>query len=77
MVFRKNRYSIQDAAEHVGIPAWTLKRLEGQGRVPPSRRDGLSNWRYYTADDLGRLREAVQHLTVDRVSAAVPLKTSV
>jgi len=56
---RRNRYTVSDAAQLVNLNPWTLRRLERLGRIPLPPRDGISGWRYYTEDDIARLRAAL------------------
>lgn len=52
---RERRVSIQEAAEVLGKSAWTLRRLEKSGVLPPVGR-GHNGYRYYTESDIERMR---------------------
>lgn len=54
---RENRrtYRISEAARQLGISAEWLRIGERRGFFPPARRD-RNNHRYYTPDDINRLR---------------------
>lgn len=66
---RRNRYTVQDAADLVGLGPWTLRRLERLGRIPTPPRDSISGWRYYSDDDVERLREALGRIADKRTLA--------
>lgn len=48
-------YTISEAARALGISADWLRRGERRGSFPPARRD-RNGYRYYTAEDIERLR---------------------
>jgi putative resolvase len=48
-------YSISEAARKLGLSADWLRQGEKRGSLPPARRD-RNGYRYYTAEDLDRLR---------------------
>ncbi len=58
----RNRYSIAEAAELVGIGPWTLRRLERAGHVPSARRDPLCGYRVYTHDEVEHIRQAIERI---------------
>ena len=49
-------YSVSDAAREVGLSADWLRRGEKRGSFPPAKRD-RNGHRYYTEEDLERLRK--------------------
>jgi DNA-binding transcriptional MerR regulator len=48
-------YSISEAARKLGLSAEWLRQGERRGSLPPARRD-RRGYRYYTVEDLERLR---------------------
>jgi DNA-binding transcriptional MerR regulator len=48
-------YSISDAAAELGVSASWLRFGERLGSLPPARRT-QGGWRYYTPEDIERLR---------------------
>jgi DNA-binding transcriptional MerR regulator len=53
---RRTHYSISEAAEELGVtPSW-LRFGERLGALPQARRRP-NGWRFYTCEDLGRLRK--------------------
>jgi DNA-binding transcriptional MerR regulator len=48
-------YSISEAARELGLSAEWLRQGEKRGSLPPAKRDRNGN-RYYTPEDLDRLR---------------------
>ncbi len=48
-------YSISEAARELGLSAEWLRQGEKRGSLPSARRD-RNGYRYYTEDDLERLR---------------------
>lgn len=66
----RNHYSIAEAAVRVGIKAWTLRRLESQGRIPAARRDPLCGARVYDADDIETIRKIIADMGGAYVHAA-------
>lgn len=48
-------YSISEAARELDLSAAWLREGEKRGCLPKARRD-RNGYRYYTSDDLGRLR---------------------
>ncbi len=47
--------SISEAARELGLSAEWLREGEKRGSLPPARRD-RNGYRYYTAEDIARLR---------------------
>ena len=48
-------YSVSEAARKLGLSADWLRQGEKRGSLPPARRD-RNGYRYYTTEDLDRLR---------------------
>lgn len=48
--------SISEAAEKLGMTSETLRHYDRIGLAHPSHRDEVSNYRYYTSDDIIRLQ---------------------
>ena len=48
--------TVSQAARELGRSEKWLRTAEGEGKIPKARRD-LNNWRVYTAEDIGALRE--------------------
>jgi DNA-binding transcriptional MerR regulator len=53
-------YTISEAARELGLSAEWLRQGEKRDSLPPARRD-RRGYRYYTADDLQRLRNRRFH----------------
>ena len=47
---------IGSAAVKLGVHPGSLRRAEREGRVPRARREPVSRTRFYTPDDIERLR---------------------
>ncbi len=52
-----NRYTSQQVAETLGIYKRTLLNWEAAGKVPKAKRDPMNNYRYYTKEDIARLKK--------------------
>ncbi|WP_084362532.1 MerR family transcriptional regulator [Rubrobacter radiotolerans] len=52
----RRTYRISEAARELGISAEWLRTGEKRGFFPPARRDPKNGHRYYTQEDLERLR---------------------
>ena len=55
MVEHECIYGISEAARKLGLSTDWLRQGEKRGSLPPARRD-RNGYRYYTAEDLERLR---------------------
>jgi DNA-binding transcriptional MerR regulator len=55
MQMRPKIYGISEAARELGLSAEWLRKGEKRGVLPPARRD-RNGHRYYTAEDIERLR---------------------
>lgn len=51
-----NRYTAQEVADVLGIDKRTLFNWESAGKIPKAKRDPMNNYRYYTDNDINRLR---------------------
>ncbi|MFI5339846.1 MAG: MerR family transcriptional regulator [Candidatus Methylomirabilales bacterium] len=54
-----NRLRPIDVARQLGRSASWLKALERAGIIPPAQRDELSGARFYVAEDVERIRQAL------------------
>ena len=52
---KPNIFSISEAARELGLSAEWLRQGEKRGALPVARRD-RNGYRYYTAEDIDRLR---------------------
>lgn len=52
-----NRYTAQHVAMMLGIYKRTLFNWEEAGKIPKAKRDPMNNYRYYTEDDIWKLRK--------------------
>ncbi len=52
-----NRYGSQRVAEILGIYKRTLLNWEAAGKIPKAKRDPMNNYRYYTEEDIARLKK--------------------
>jgi len=55
----KKRYQMQDVEKLLGIPRRTYYRWEAAGKVPKAKRDPMSNQRYWTEEDLKKLKKII------------------
>ncbi len=55
MLKERRTLSISEAAEELDVTASWLRFGERLGALPPARRNA-SGWRYYTDEDIARLR---------------------
>ncbi len=65
----RSRSTITEVAQQVGVNAWTLRRLERLGRIPPARRDPLARVRIYSNEDITMLKVALASLTDEATCA--------
>lgn len=63
----RNRFTISDVAERVGLNPWTLRRLESLGRIPMPSRDPVSGVRIYSEHDVETLRTALAAVGSERI----------
>jgi DNA-binding transcriptional MerR regulator len=47
---------VSEAARELGRSERWLRQAEAKGRIPKARRD-LNGWRFYTQEDIERIRE--------------------
>jgi DNA (cytosine-5)-methyltransferase 1 len=53
---QSKRYSASEIAELLVISKKTLFNWEKSGKIPKSKRDPMNNYRYYTKEDLTKLK---------------------
>lgn len=53
----KKRYYIKDVIKELGICRKSYYLWESAGKIPPARRDRISRYRFWTADDLRKLKK--------------------
>ena len=63
-VNRRTTYRISEAARELGISIEWLRKGEARGFFPPSLRDSNGH-RYYTEEDIERMRNALKPLGPD------------
>jgi DNA-binding transcriptional MerR regulator len=57
MKYKKSkRYSASEISEILGISKKTLFNWEQSGKIPKPKRDPMNNYRYYTKEDLTKLK---------------------
>jgi DNA-binding transcriptional MerR regulator len=57
---------VSEAARELGRSERWLRQAEAKGRIPKARRD-LNGWRFYTEEDIGRVRELLFPLSERRL----------
>ena len=57
---KKRYYSTGKVVRMLGICRKTLYNWEVNGKIPKPRRESFSNYRYYTAEDIKRIRELMR-----------------
>jgi len=55
-VFDSRLYSITEAARELGLHPNTLRKAERARRIPAARRETVSGQRYFSRDEIERLR---------------------
>jgi DNA-binding transcriptional MerR regulator len=53
---KPKRYSASETAEILGVSKKTLFNWEKSGKIPKPKRDPMNNYRYYTKEDLTKLK---------------------
>ncbi|PIZ83330.1 MAG: excisionase [Candidatus Omnitrophica bacterium CG_4_10_14_0_2_um_filter_44_9] len=53
----KKLLRMEDIEEILGIPRRTYYRWEEAGKVPKAKRNPMSNQRYWTAEDIAKLKK--------------------
>jgi len=56
MELMKSYLTIKDLAKVLGVSARTLMNWEKAKKIPPAKRDPMNNYRYYTPDDLKKIK---------------------
>ncbi len=51
------RYGAKEVAEILGVDKLTLFNWEEAGKIPRAKRDPMNNYRYYTDQDVQRLKK--------------------
>ena len=51
-----NRYTSKEVADILKIYKRTLFNWEEAGKIPKAKRDPMNNYRYYTKEDINRLK---------------------
>jgi DNA-binding transcriptional MerR regulator len=51
-----NRYTSKQVADILKIYKRTLFNWEEDGKIPKAKRDPMNNYRYYTKEDIDRLK---------------------
>lgn len=51
-----NRYTSKQVADILKIYKRTLFNWEEAGKIPKAKRDPMNNYRYYTKEDINRLK---------------------
>lgn len=57
MTAMKKRYQISDVEKILDIDRRTYYRWEQLKKIPPAKRDPMSNQRYWTEEDIKRLQK--------------------
>ncbi len=53
----KKRFHIEDIENELGITRKTYYNWENSGKVPKAKRDPMSGYRYWTEEDLRKLKK--------------------
>ena len=53
----KKRYSITDIIRELGISRKTYYNWEYANKVPKPKRDPMNGWRYWTSEDIKKLKK--------------------
>ena len=56
MAFPERVFGILEVARVLGVHPGSLRRAEREGRIPAARREPLSRYRFYTAEDVAVLK---------------------
>ena len=62
MIKPNNYYSVQEAADLIGISKETLLKYEKEGKIPPAKRNPINKWRQYTDGDIEQIRRITGRL---------------
>ena len=60
-------FSSGQAAKKLGIPFYTLDYLERVGKIPKAKRVGETGQKYYTDEDLEKIRLIVEDIEYSKV----------
>jgi DNA-binding transcriptional MerR regulator len=53
----EKRYRANEVAKILGINKQTLFNWETSGKIPKAKRDPMNNYRYYTDEDIKKLKK--------------------
>ena len=53
----EKRYSVNDVIKELRVSLKTYYNWEHAGKIPKPKRDPMSNWRYWTDEDLKKLKK--------------------
>ncbi len=53
----EKRYKAGEVAKILGVYKRTLFNWEAEGKIPEAKRDPMNNYRYYTKEDIERLKK--------------------
>ena len=56
----KKRYQLKDIERILNITRRTYYRWEEAGKIPKAKRDPMSNQRYWTEEDIKRLKKITE-----------------
>lgn len=56
MVIEK-RYTVREVVKELGISRTTFYTWDREKKIPKPKRDPMSGWRYWTAEDLKKLKK--------------------
>ncbi len=52
----EKRYKANEVAKIIGVDKQTLFNWEVAGKIPKAKRDPMNNYRYYTDEDIKKLK---------------------
>ncbi len=70
MKLRARYYTVDSAAQQLGLTKWMLLRLEKMGHIPAPRRDPISRYRVYDEAAIDSIRQAIN--TLDAMDTRIP-----
>lgn len=53
----EKRYKASEVAKILGVYKRTLFNWEAEGKIPKAKRDPMNNYRYYTKEDIEKLKK--------------------
>lgn len=51
------RYTMEDVTKALGVSKNTVIAWEAMKKIPKPKRDPMNNWRYWTVEDLKKLKK--------------------